>query len=166
MGVLAPVARFRSLRAEPDGRPRSPMSRVRITPPEGSSSWWAPPMATSWWCGCSKTAASICRFGSGGTLIISLGPEPGAASRSPCRLCRDRRLPGGPVRDPAHRRRWQRDDQLAILLARPPHLWSGLHLMSDELPFQAPRKALVKQDAHGRGAHAWPAPRPLRPAPW
>jgi hypothetical protein len=38
--------------------------------------------------------------------------------------------------------------------------------MSYELSFQTPWKALVKQNAHGRAAPPWPAPRPLRPAPW
>jgi hypothetical protein len=46
-------------------------------------------------------------------------------------------------REDVELRRGQRE-QLAILVARPPHFWSGFHIMSDELSFQAPRKALVK----------------------
>ena len=56
-------------------------------------------------------------------------------------------------------------EQFAVALAGPAHLWRCPRLVTDELAFQAPRKALVKQDAHGRGAPPWPAPRPPRPAP-
>ncbi len=57
-------------------------------------------------------------------------------------------------------------EQLPVGLASPPHLGSGFDVVTDELALQAPGKALVKQDAHGRGAPPWPAPEPLRPAPW
>src|SRR5438132_14238494 len=53
-------------------------------------------------------------------------------------------------------------EQFAILLAGPPHLWRGPHIMADEIALQAPWEALVKQDAHGRGAPPWPAPEPPR----
>src|SRR5262245_9087164 len=56
--------------------------------------------------------------------------------------------------------------QFAVALAGPVHLRRCPGLVADELTFQALGEALVKQDAHGRGAPPWPAPRPLRPAPW
>jgi hypothetical protein len=52
-----------------------------------------------------------------------------------------------------------------VLLAHP-ILGGGLRLMADEFAIEAPGKALIKQDAHGRGAPPWLAPGPLRPAPW
>jgi hypothetical protein len=41
-------------------------------------------------------------------------------------------------------------EQFAVALAGPAHLWRCSCLMADELAFQTPRKALVRQDAHGR----------------
>jgi hypothetical protein len=40
--------------------------------------------------------------------------------------------------------------KFAVALGGPPHLGGGSHVVSDEIAFQAPGQALVKQDAHGR----------------
>jgi hypothetical protein len=60
----------------------------------------------------------------------------------------------------------RQSQKLAVGLARPSHLRSGSDVVTGEFAFQAPGKTLVKQDAHGRGAPPWPAPRLPRPAPW
>lgn len=55
--------------------------------------------------------------------------------------------------------------QVAVLLASPAHFGRRFRSVADELVLKPTWQALVKQDAHGRGAPPWPAPMPRPPAP-
>lgn len=56
--------------------------------------------------------------------------------------------------EPAFRQR----KKLAVLLAGPARLRDGLNLVAEEAVLEAPRKALVKQNAHLRRGPSWLAP--------